>query len=187
MVDYITTYMTKDGFDFPRLVNDDFINAIRLLYNQGHYVSAAKLLMSFVDTIAFVEHGDTTIIPFRHWLDAYVDLASVGVTSEELWEHRNSLLHMSNLDSRKVLAGKVRRLWIYVGRQPPASVPQDNEGKWYNLLALIKAVGAGIGRFAASYNTDRAKFEVFLDRYDLIVSDKRVRRINLEEPSEPAA
>jgi hypothetical protein len=39
-VDYLPKYMTDEGFDFPRL-----------LFNHRHYVSAAKLLMTFIDKI----------------------------------------------------------------------------------------------------------------------------------------
>ena len=108
MIDYLTKYSTEDGFDLPRLLNDDFFVAIRLLFNNRCYVSAANLLMSFIDSIAFVEYGDCTGgSNFCRWLESYVDLQSIGITAEEIWEHRNSLVHMTNLDSRKVLSGKV--------------------------------------------------------------------------------
>src|SRR5882724_4472208 len=111
-VDYVRKYMTDEGFDFPRLLNDDFFHPIRLLFNHRHYVSAAKLLMTFIDSVGFLEFGDTGDNAFVKWLDAYADLTAVGVTAEELWEHRNSLLHMSNLDSRRVLAGRITRLML---------------------------------------------------------------------------
>ena len=184
MVDYIPKYLTDKGFDLPRLLNDDFLVAINLLFNNRCYVSAAKLLLSFVDTMAFVEFGEAGGAQFCGWLNAYVDLHPVGVTAEEVWEHRNSLLHMTNLDSRKVLAGKVRRLLFYVGPLPPDAPREDSEAKYYDLFALIRAVANGIGAFAISFNENRAKRETFFDRYDLIVSDRRV--LKFEVPAEPA-
>ena len=40
------------------------------------------------------------------WLNEYYDLATVGVTAGEFCELRSSLIHMTNLDSRKVHAEK---------------------------------------------------------------------------------
>jgi hypothetical protein len=95
-VDYFGKYFNSQGFDFPSLINDDFLAPIRLLYQNKHYVSATKLLMTFIDSIGYVEYGDTVDNPFIKCLVTYADLTSVGVSPEELWEHRNSLLHMSS-------------------------------------------------------------------------------------------
>ena len=180
-VDYFGTYFTPDGFDFPRLIDDDFIAPIRLLYQNGHYVSAAKLLMIFVDSIGYVEYGDAEPVPFIKWLTTYAKLDEVRVTPAELWEHRNSLLHMSNLDSRKVVAGKVKRLMLYVGVLPASTPPESIEAKYYNLQKLIVAVVSGCERWFSTYNADRAKIESFVKRYDLIASDNRMLKIDLSE------
>ncbi len=139
--------------------------------------------MTFIDSVGFLEFGDMGDNTFVRWLNAYADLTAVGVTAEELWEHRNSLLHMTNLDSRRILAGKVTRLMSYVGT-PPADFPRENaEAKYYNLFALIKEMGAACSRWAESFNKDRSKFEQFLDRYDLIVSDNRPLKIEISPES----
>ncbi|MCW3099756.1 MAG: hypothetical protein JWL77_5374 [Chthonomonadaceae bacterium] len=179
MIDYIPKYLTEKGFDLPQLLHDDFFLAIKLLFKNGLYVSSAKLLVSFIDSIAFVEYGDDGI-PFVRWVDEYVDLGSVGITSEELWEHRNSLLHMTNLDSRKVLAGKVKRLLIYVGNLPSDIPSENNHAKYYSLQKLLAAIDNGINHWIASFNMDRNKIEVFVSRYDLIISDRRRLEINLD-------
>lgn len=62
-----------------------------------------------MDSVAHVEYGDTPG-SFTKWLNTYAQLDTLGITAEELWEQRNSLLHLSNLGSRKVRAGKVRSL-----------------------------------------------------------------------------
>ena len=106
---YLSAYMTPRGFDFPRLFNDDFFLAIRLTYNNKHYVSCTKLLVSFLDTVAYLAFGDAPK-NFQQFLDKYADLSTIAVASEELWEFRNALLHMTNNESRKVNQGSVRRL-----------------------------------------------------------------------------
>jgi hypothetical protein len=180
-VDYLRKYMKKECFDFPGLLDDDFFKPIRLLFQNRHYVSAAKLLMTFIDSIGFIEYGDTGENTFRKWLVAYADLTEVGVSAEELWEHRNSLLHMSNVDSRKVRDGKVIRLILYVGNLPENIPSEFKEEKYYNLSVLIKALVVACERWLSTYNTDRSKFEHFVARYDLIVSDNRMIIVEVPE------
>jgi hypothetical protein len=155
--------LTDEGFDLPRLLNDDYFLAIKLLFNNSYYVSATKLLISFIDTMGFVEFGDDGSNTFVRWVDTYVDLTPVGITAEELWEHRNSLLHMTNLDSRKVLAGKAKRLLCYVGTLPNGFPSEDQDQKYFNLQKLIHTVAAGTSRWAATFNVDRSKFETFVN------------------------
>ena len=57
MPDYLRRYTANGQFDLPRLINDDFFVPIKLLFNNKHYVSSAKLLLIFVDTISFLESG----------------------------------------------------------------------------------------------------------------------------------
>ena len=177
-VDYFGKYFTSERFDVPGLIDDDFVAPIRLLYQNKHYVSAEKLLMTFVDSIGYVEHGDTTNNPFIKWLATYADLTPIGVSPEELWEHRNSLLHMSNLESRKVLAGTVKRLMFYVGILPSSMPTETADAKYYSLQKLILAIVNACGRWFESYNTDRSKIDSFVKRYDLIVSDNRMLLID---------
>jgi hypothetical protein len=177
--DYRTHYMTEEGFDLSRLINDDYLLAVRLLYNNGHYVSALKLLMSFIDTMAFLEFDDTQK-NFQKWLDKYVHLSDLQIVSDELWEMRNSLLHMTNVDSRKVIKGDVQRLMFYVGTLTKGLPNETDEAKYFELMGLIRAVAYGVDRWANSYNVDRTKFQIFVDRYDRIVSDSRYQTVKVE-------
>jgi hypothetical protein len=176
-IDYFGRYFTEKGFDFPNLINDDFFAPIRLLYKNEHYVSSAKLLMIFIDSVGYIEYGDAVPVPFIAWLDTYADLASVGVTAPELWEHRNSLLHMSNLDSRKVVSGKVRRLMFYLGTLPAGMPDEGPDAKYYNLTLLIHSIANACENWFKSYHTDRNKIDSFVKRYDLIASDNRMLRV----------
>jgi hypothetical protein len=178
MVDYLKAYVRDGEFDLPRLINDDHFSAIKLLFNSGHYVSAAKLLMSFLDTIAFIEMGDVKG-NFVLWLRTYADLTLLGIIAEELWELRNGLLHMTNLNSRSVQAGKVPRLFFYVG--PLNSLQSSTPGeKCFNLKQLIDVVAKALSKWTATYNSDRSKLLDFVSRYDLTISDSRLTFLNLE-------
>jgi hypothetical protein len=180
-VDYFGTFFTEDGFDFSGLINADFFQPVRILFQNQHYVSAAKLLVVAIDSIAYVEYGDIKENVFVKWLNAYADLSEVGISADELWEHRNSLLHMSNLDSRKVLSGKVRRLVAYVGELPEGVELSENNAGYYNLQTLIFAIAHGVGRWANTYNEDRDKIHSFVERYDLIASDARMLKVEINE------
>ncbi|WP_301234476.1 hypothetical protein [Pandoraea cepalis] len=187
MEDYLFKYINEEAgtFDMPGLIHDDYFKAIRLLFNNRHFISCLKLLMSFLDTIAYVEFGDrppreTPV--FIDWLRTFSGPTTAGATAEELWEFRNSLLHMSNLESRKVAAGKVARLTPYVGVQeyPPSDDPMM---KYINTYGLIEAVAAAITRWITSYNDQPEKMRTFVERYDRVVSDDRQAFI----PIPPAA
>jgi hypothetical protein len=171
--DYLTSYMTDEGFNFPKLLDDDYFSAIRILYNARHYVSAAKLLMSFLDTVAFIEFGDSRG-NFVAWLSQYVDLARVKVTAEELWEFRNGLLHMTNVDSRKVASGKVARLLLQVGDIPSEHPLHQEELRFLHFRRLREEVDKGLDRWIVTYNRNPEKMLQFVARYDLVISDARV-------------
>ncbi|MEJ7666936.1 MAG: hypothetical protein WKG07_49245 [Hymenobacter sp.] len=103
-----------------------------------------------------------------------MDLSNLEITSDELWEFRNSVLHMTNLDSRKVQLGKAKRLIFYVSHPTTKYVKEMDEGKTFNFKELLDALGLGISNWALSYNIEKQKFETFLIRYDRIISDKRM-------------
>ncbi len=178
-VDYFGKFFTKDGFDFGGLLNADFFQPVRILYQQQHYISATKLLVVAIDSIGYVEFGDTSGT-FVKWLEKYAYLGRLGITAPELWEHRNSLLHMSNLDSRKVLTGSVRRLVAYVGEIPDEVKLDQSTTGYYNLQKLILEFGEACGRWIETYDKDRAKIDAFVARYDLITSDARMLRIQTQ-------
>lgn len=49
--DYLLLYETDQGFDFPRLLEDDYFSAMKLLWNAKKYISCMKLMFSTIDTI----------------------------------------------------------------------------------------------------------------------------------------
>ena len=183
MEDYVSKYTTARGFNIPRLLNDDFWVAIKLLVNAGCYVSASKLLMSFIDSISYVAYGESSGAAFRRWLENYVDIQSLGIGSDELWEHRNSLLHMTNLDSRKVSAGSVKRLVAFIGPLPNGAPREDAGEKFFDLLQLIRAVIHGCEKYLGALNSNPSLVGDFIKRYDMIVSDARYIQFELEEGS----
>ena len=176
--DYLQLYRTKDGIDFPQLINDDYFEAIHLLWNNRKYVSALKLMFSAIDTLGFVEYGPDEVACFTRWLDEYCDLKSVGVTSGELWELRNSLIHMTNLDSRKVRSGRTDRLALQIAHPGDDGAPFVHGMKVFHVARFIMTVvPPGIEKWLHSYNRHRWKFAEFVERYDTVVSEARLRGI----------
>jgi hypothetical protein len=171
--DWLIKYTEGNVFRFDKLIRDDYFIAIRTLFNIRHIASASKLLMSCIDTMAFVEYGDADK-NFVRWIDSYVDITSVGITSAELWEFRNSIVHMTNIASRKVLAGKIAAIMPYIGSDDMASKMAPMKFKPFNIYNLILAINMGVGRWAETYNADREKFLIFIERYDTIISDSRL-------------
>ena len=176
--DYLRKYVTKRGFDFPNLIDDDYYDALRLLWNNKKYISCMKLTFSMIDTLGFIEFGPVQGC-FVRWLHSYCDVQKLGVTAEELWELRNSLVHMSNLDSRRVRRGQTTRLFpvfLPLDYEAPRS---DDEKRLHFARFLLVVLPEAIGRWLQSYNDDRNKFLSFVARYDTIVSEARTRSIPL--------
>ena len=175
--DYLTAYLSEQGFEFPRLINDDHFEAIHLLWNNRKYVSCLKLVFSLIDTLGFVEYGPNQRNCFTRWLEEYCDFESLGVTSGELWELRNSLIHMTNLNSRKVRSGKAHRLLPRISH-PDRDLPPFVDGmKVFHVARFaLTILPQGIEKWLHSYNQDRKKFAEFVERYDTIVSEARLVR-----------
>lgn len=178
MPDYLVEYTTGNRFHFEQLINDDYFEAIKNLFNAGKYVSMAKLLMSCIDTLAFVEHGDKSR-NFALWLDEYFALGKLGITSEELWEFRNSLLHMSNLSSRKVLKGGCAQITPFVAGLDIETPKDTGDEKPFNLYALVHEVAAGVSRWGETYNALPEKALAFIERYDTTISDARMATMKI--------
>ncbi|MDE0165831.1 MAG: hypothetical protein OXH92_02195 [Bryobacterales bacterium] len=176
--DYLRIYSTEEGFDFSRLIQDDYFEAIHLLWNNRKYLSCLKLVFSAIDTLGYVEYGPGGGNCFAKWLDNYCDLGKIGVTSDELWELRNSLIHMTNLDSRKVRSGMTHRLLPRI-IHPDRDVAPFVDGMKVLHVArfVIIVLSEGIENWLRSYNQDPTKFGEFVERYDTIVSEARFRRI----------
>jgi hypothetical protein len=181
MSDYFEKYFNNDGFDFHRLINDDLINPVRILFKAKHYVSAIKLLMVAIDSVGYIEFGESENNPFIVWLDKYSKIEALSINSTELWEQRNSLLHMSNLNSRKVQNGKVRKLVGYIGVIPKEVNLANTETGYYDMQKLILEIGQSLNRWIATYDEEREKINQFVDRYDLIASDARMLHLKIDQ------
>ncbi len=176
MEDYLVGYIDEEHFRLGELINDDYFHAIRVLFQNELYVSASKLLMCCIDTIAFIEFGDTRG-NFTKWLDRYCELTTLKISADELWEYRNSVLHMTSLDSKKVLSGKVARIAPYVAKRGSEPPQHADRIKPFNLLELIDAVAKGISRWGETYNNSPEKMVEFIARYDTTISDARMSKI----------
>jgi hypothetical protein len=175
MPDWLFRYATPEGIDLPGLIHDDYFVAIKLLFNSGLFVSATKLLLSSIDSVAYIEYGDGgSRNVFVEWLSSYSDLSEIGVSAEELWELRNGLLHMTNLQSRRVASNKVRRISIRVGPHDMQPVGEVDGIVYLDFSLLIRVFSAALSRWLKTYNEDQAKFPGFVQRYDETVSDVRL-------------
>lgn len=181
--DYLAIYVDNQGFHFTQLIHDDYFKAIKMLFNNGLYVSCAKLLMSCIDSMAYVEFGDVKG-NFERWLEEYSDLSRCGITPAELWEFRNSLLHMTNLNSRKVRRGETSGIIPFIGGVQHLPSIHPSLPKPSNLYILLQEIGSAICRWGESYNHDKDKLLKFIERYDETISDSRMAVFSLNSPSE---
>ncbi|NOW44355.1 hypothetical protein FHW96_000482 [Novosphingobium sp. SG751A] len=170
MTDWLIKYANGTTIDISQLINDDYFLAIKLTFNAKLYVSSMKLLLSAIDSIAYIEYGDKKDI-FEKWLTTYADISHLGITPKELWEMRNGLLHMTNLNSREVSKKKVRQVSFSVGTKDF----HERDGiHYFSFYGLIKAYGAALVKWLETYNSDTEKRVDFVDRYDKTISDSRL-------------
>lgn len=187
MDDWLVRYTKDDHIDLPGLIHDDYFLAIKATFNAKLYVSSMKLLLSCLDSLAYIEYGHAKGLPvFIRWLDAHAELTRLGITSGELWEMRNGIVHMSNLHSRKVRAGEVRRISFGVNA-PEAGFWSAPDGIFFfNFYGLIRVVGDAVGHWLKSHRGDVEWFATFIERYDETVSDSRVATSGTLRPTTPA-
>jgi hypothetical protein len=67
---------------------------------------------------------------------------------------------------------------FYVSGERAKYLDNSDEGKYFSFKELLNAIAEGIGKWSRSYDVDRDKFEYFIDRYDRIISDKRITSIH---------
>ncbi len=177
MSDYLEDYMSDGKLDIGTLIHNDHYVAVKTLFNEKHYLSSLKLMVSFIDTLGYLDNGEIKGNVFVLWLNSYSNISEeLGVSSEELWEFRNSILHMTNLDSRKVKNGKVRRVsFMVASRRTPPKI--DHDTAYFNFTDLIFVVQKAIKSWLETYVADPAKLAIFVKRYDRVISDSRMAKM----------
>lgn len=171
MSDYLEQYLVDGNLDIASLIHNDHYVAIRELFNSQHYLSSMKLLVSFVDTMGYLDFGESGNV-FVLWLRKYAVLADLDITEEELWEFRNSILHMTNLDSRKVKQGKVARVSFTIAPSGTKTF-KDHDTKYFNFVDLISELQKAMEKWLDSYVETPEKLIDFVTRYDRVVADSR--------------
>ena len=172
-VDWLADYTTDAGIDLPQLVHDDYFLAIKLTFNAGLFASAMKLLVSYIDSLAYIEYGERQSVPFIKWLDAYADLTPLGITAPELWELRNEILHVANVGT-SVRSSNVRRISFRVGAPSLARREEPTDIFYFEVYDLVQEFVDAQARWLATYKKDPEKFAQFVDRYDATVPDSRI-------------
>lgn len=166
--DYLNKYLTEGEFHLKKLINDDHMEPVKLLFNQKSYISSFKLLVSLIDTIAYLEYGDVKR-NLQQWLDNYSEISELDITSDEVYQLRNSLLHMTNLNSRDVLKKKHRRLSIAICKKGYPTQYHD-EIVYFNFTDFLFIFDEAVDRWVDSYK-DSKKQLTLIERYDEVLRD----------------
>ena len=149
-----------------------------MLSENDFLIPATKLLFSSIDTFAFLCFGDQKDI-FKKWLDKYTTIEDLKVSSDELWELRNSLIHMTNYDSRKNINGDVARLMIYAGIDTSEYSNCNNSQKMIHYPSLYDTIHSGVKNWLKDTMKNENEKDLFIDRYKYIASDFRLDGLRL--------
>ncbi|WP_300674569.1 hypothetical protein [Desulfoluna sp.] len=177
---YLDKYSDYAGFHIDKLIEDDFLNAVSMLIKSGHYIEGTKLLLSSIDSFAFLELGDVRN-NFIIWIENHLNLQKLNITAQELWELRNSLLHMTNYESRRVIKGDVTRLIVQAGYLPDEVQNETNTGKYLNIHKFYAETNNAVENWLLETIQDPKKLKTFINRYNLIVSNARFTKIEFIE------
>jgi len=173
---YLKEYVVDGFLEIERLMDDDLFQATKLLLENKNYVSVVKLIVSAIDTMSFLEFGDING-NFKQWVEKYFDLVKVGISSSELWEYRNAILHMTNSESRKVIKKEIKALRFYISDKELPMLNKDGEFNYFNITTLIEELNLAINKWGKDLNAYQNKFKNFIERYDTIISDSRYGKI----------
>jgi len=168
---FLQRYIIDGSFHFNRLINDDFFEPIKLLLNSRYIVPPAKLLLSAIDTFGFLAFGDEGNV-FKRYSKDYIDVTSLKVTVEELWELRNALIHMTTYDSRRVRSNDVRRLLLMRGQFPKGVSNETFDGVYLNVDSLYLEIARSTERWGNDlFEGKRFDIETLVSRYETIISE----------------
>jgi len=67
---------------------------------------------------------------------------------------------------------------FYVSHPDTKYQNENDEGKLFEFMNLLTCIAVGISKWGQTYNIDNSKFNDFVDRYDRILSDKRMTYIH---------
>ena len=159
-----------------------FFEAIDVLHKNGYYTSWLKLLLSAIDTMAFLTYSENNGKEFKMWLEKYVELGPIGITPDEIWEHRNSLLHMTTMRSRSVKTGKQKYLVPSVGEVnqeyklrfliPALEKKYGPNYRFYESEDFFMAVALGFDKFLLEVENDHDLKRTVMSNFGHIVPDK---------------
>ena len=180
MEDYLTKFLSGKRFDLSRLLDEDYLQAFKLCCNRRRYASATKLLLIFIDTLAYLEYGDQAG-NFQLWLKTFANMDETGLTVEEVWEFRNAILHSTTNESRKIRRGKCKRLVLYVGHVHPSDLPSPPNEKPFGLFQVFHAVTDAVEVWGKEMGNRKDWLNTFIERYDHIISDARYLECTWEE------
>ncbi len=189
--------ITKDPYvddpDPKKRITVGLIHAITVLYREGSLVSCLKLLMSAIDTLAYLDSKDgrTSGKRFCDWLDKYANLSKAGITLEELYQHRCALLHTTTLDSDAVKKGTVCRLIPY--KKPAFPLPIDKtssewmrNSKFFEIIDLVMAIGDAVEKYCDMLEKDPVALTRFNKNWNnFFMFDRPAVRVTLKDQKNP--
>lgn len=156
-----------------RQIHDDFLVPIRLLCNHRQYVASLRLLFQMLDAVIYLERDDDDVYSdadaVRGWLKAYVDLASLYVSANDLVELRDSL--RPGFAALPADGGRIRLILPSMLQGYRQYQNRDEDRVWLEPEALIRAFSTALGEWLAQTRRSSTKLKSVELRYRSIVAD----------------
>ncbi|MBF0430520.1 MAG: hypothetical protein HQK83_04535 [Fibrobacteria bacterium] len=139
----------------------------------GFHVSSIKLFLIGIDSVYFIDSGKSNL---GNWLKKYAKGMpdKIEITSQELVEHRNSLIHYGGLDSKGVKAKRICRLIPVL--KPAVKFPgikkiRGIKTKFYYVDELFVCLSEAIDSYIDDVNGNKNKKTQFIKNMKKVIYD----------------
>lgn len=145
------------GVDMERLDRyfKQITDAVGLLHSNSMFVQAVTLTYVYMDHMSWLTVDGKKHSPhdFKKWVDDYmISKNPFGCNSTDLWEARNSVIHMGTAESDKFQERKAKRIHYY--RRTHSPTPLVNDLVFVDVDHLIMSFLTGVMIFRIDLEKD---------------------------------
>ena len=144
-----TQQLSQSAKQLNSLIDEEITQPVKCLIENGHTTSAAKLLLSAIELLAYLNMPDNCIKPgskgYKKWTKRFMELVSSGrVTQEEVYATRCDLLHTHGYRPPSNERQGIRFMVFSRTNEPSAYESSEIEITYININEFLDDFLAGV-------------------------------------------
>lgn len=150
-----------------------------ILRNQKHAIPALMLCYAAIDQMAWlaIARERSNGSDFKDWVSKFILPRLPGeVTTDELWEARNGLLHMGTAESQANRNDSTIRKVYYTVGGVACTRNDAPDVTFVNSDELFEAFGASVFWFAEDLKEDQSRLSIALKKLERMLSQRDLSR-----------